>query len=104
MDSPNPFFGLHAAVTRQRADGQPGPQGWYPQERIGLLEALQAYTTGPAFTAGMEDHIGMLAPGYLADLIVLERDPFIILADELRDLRPCATMLGGDWVFRGTSG
>ena len=104
VDSPNPFFGLHAAVTRQRADGQPGPQGWYPQERIGLLEALQAYTTGPAFTAGMEDHIGMLAPGYLADLIVLERDPFIILTDELRDLRPCATMLGGDWVFRGTSG
>jgi predicted amidohydrolase YtcJ len=100
VDSPNPFFGLHAAVTRQRANGYPGPDGWYPQERIGLLEALKAYTSGAAYITGMEDRLGMLAPSYLADLIVLEKDPFSIPTEELRGLAPTATMLGGDWVYQ----
>jgi len=99
VDSPNPFHGLHAAITRQRADGMPAPEGWYPQERIPLIEALKAYTTGAAYTAGMENRIGMLAPGFLADLIVLPKDPFSIPPAELRDLKPSATMLGGEWVY-----
>ncbi|MFN2146473.1 MAG: amidohydrolase, partial [Anaerolineales bacterium] len=100
VDTPNPFAGLHAAVTRQRGNGYPGPEGWYPQERLTLMEALTAYTRGPAYTAGMEDRLGMLAPGYLADLIVLEEDLFKIPLHDLQHLAPVATMVGGEWVYR----
>jgi predicted amidohydrolase YtcJ len=99
VDSPNPFYGLHAAVSRKTADGEPGPEGWYSEEKLSLMEALQAYTSGPAYTSGMEDHLGVLAPGFLADLIVLDQDPFTLPVDDLRHLKPSATMLGGDWVF-----
>lgn len=101
VESPNPFWGLHAAVTRQRADGAPGPQGWYPVQRLSVEAALQAYTTGAAFAAGVEDHQGMLAPGYLADLIVLGADPFNCPPEQIRNITPLATMVGGDWVWQG---
>jgi hypothetical protein len=100
VESPNPFRGLHAAVTRQRADGSPGPQGWRPEQRLTLQEAWQGFTAGPAYLAGMESGLGRLAPQYLADLIVLERDPFAIVSQELVDLRPTATMVGGEWVWQ----
>jgi hypothetical protein len=99
VESPNPFWGLHAAVTRRRKDGSPGPQGWIPEQRIGLQAALLAYTQGAAYAAGMEHRLGKLAPDYLADLIVLEQDPFECEPDELYKLRPSATMVAGEWVF-----
>ena len=98
--SPNPFWGLHAAVTRRRPDGSPGPQGWYPEQRLSLEQALQGYTTGAAYAAGWEDRLGRLAPGYLADLIVLESDPFECSPQELHTLKPSGTMIGGEWVFQ----
>jgi len=100
VDTPNPFLGLHAAVTRRRADGGPGPQGWYPEQRLTLEQALHAYTTGAAYAAGWEDRLGKLAPGYLADLIILESDPFTCPSDDLRTIQPTATMVGGNWVYR----
>ena len=99
VESPNPFLGLHAAVTRRRADGLPGEEGWHPEQRLSLLEALHAFTTGPAYAAGMEGRLGKLAPGYLADLIVLEVDPFSCDPHELRFIQPLLTMVGGEWVF-----
>ncbi len=99
VESPNPFWGLHAAVTRCRADGHPGVDGWYPEQRLTLEEALAGFTTGPAYAAGMEDRLGKLAPGFLADLLVLEQDPFHIPAEDLRSLLPQATMVGGEWKF-----
>jgi predicted amidohydrolase YtcJ len=48
----------------------------------------------------MEDRLGRLAPGYLADLIVLDKDPFLCAPEELRNIRPTATMIGGEWVYR----
>jgi predicted amidohydrolase YtcJ len=100
VESPNPFLGLHAAVTRRHADGRPGPEGWHAGERLPLADALAGFTTGAAYAAGMETKQGRLAPGYLADLIVLEHDPFAIDAHELQHLAPSATMLGGEWVWR----
>lgn len=100
VESPNPFFGLHAAVTRQRADGSPDPNGWYPEQKITLQEALEAYTLGPAYTAGMENRLGRLSPGYLADLIVLDQDPFAISPFDLYALEASATMIGGEWVWQ----
>ncbi len=88
VESPNPFWGLHAAVTRQRADGSPGPDGWYPEQRLTRQEALLAFTLGPAYAAGMEDRLGKLAPGFLADLLVLDDDPFNCEPDTLREIIP----------------
>ena len=100
VESPNPFWGVHAAVTRQRADNSPGPEGWHPQQRLSVMEAMQAYTTGAAYAAGMEDRLGILKPGYLADLLALDTDPFTCDPGELKDIVPQSTMLGGDWVYR----
>ena len=76
VENPNPFHGLHAAVTRRRVDGSPGRDGWFPEQRLTVGEALEGFTTGPAYAAGMEDHLGRLSAGFLADLIVVETDPF----------------------------
>ncbi|MEX2161276.1 MAG: amidohydrolase [Anaerolineales bacterium] len=100
VESPNPFLGLHAAITRRRADGTPGADGWLPKQRLALEEALAAFTFGPAYLARMETRLGRLAPGYLADLIVLEQDPFAMDGHDIRHVRPVATMVGGDWVWR----
>jgi len=101
VELPNPFRGLHAAVTRRRADGSPGEQGWYPAQRLSVMEALHGFTTGAAYAAGMEDRLGRLAPGCLADLIVLDTDPFGCDPHELRLIRPVRTMVAGEWVFGG---
>jgi len=96
----NPFLGLHAAVTRQRVDGSPGPQGWYGEQRLTLQEALEGFTIGPAYAAGVEDRLGQLAAGYLADLIVLDNDPFLCDLADLHSIQPVATMIGGEWVWQ----
>jgi hypothetical protein len=100
VESPNPFWGLHAAVTRQRLDGSPGPEGWYPAQKLTLLEALRGFTYGPAYTAHADDRMGKLAPGYLADLLVLDRDPFSCEPEAIKEIRPLMTMVGGEWIFR----
>jgi predicted amidohydrolase YtcJ len=100
VESPNPFLGLHAAVTRQRPDGQPGASGWYPKQRMHLADALRAYTTGPAYAAGLEDRLGKLAPGCYADLIALTHDPFALPPQDLHAVLPAATMVGGEWVWQ----
>jgi len=100
VEVPNPFLGLHAAVTRQRADGSPGPGGWYGEQRLTLQEALAGFTIGPAYAAGVEDRLGQLAAGYLADLIVLDDDPFLCDLADLHSLQPVATMIAGEWVWQ----
>ena len=100
VEKPNPFQGIHAAVTRRRADGSPGEQGWHPEQRLTLTEALHGFTSGAAYAAGMEDRLGRLAPGCLADLIVLEHDPFQVPPHDLQHLLPTATMVSGEWVYR----
>jgi predicted amidohydrolase YtcJ len=100
VESPNPFWGLHAAVTRRRPDGSPTPDGWYPDQKLGTLEALYAYTTGAAYAAGQESRQGKAAAGYLADLIVLEKDPLYCDLKEIRGLLPVSTMVSGKWVFQ----
>ncbi|MCI0522015.1 MAG: amidohydrolase [Chloroflexi bacterium] len=99
VESPNPFWGVHAAVTRRRLDGSPGVQGWYPEQRLKVDEALLAYTQGAAYAAGMEDRLGRLREGFYADLLALETDPFTCAAEELANLRPAGTMIHGEWAF-----
>jgi hypothetical protein len=96
VESPNPFWGLHAAVVRQRPDGTP----WHPELAVDLETALRAYTLGPALAAGMGQRQGKLSPGSLGDLIVLERDPLTAPLDALRDMRPVGVLVGGVWRLR----
>jgi predicted amidohydrolase YtcJ len=100
VETPNPFAGIHAAVTRRLPDGRPGPEGWIPSERITLPEALRAYTRGSAFAGGLEKDAGSLEVGFLADLLVIETDLFSARPEEIAEVRPVATMVGGTWRFR----
>lgn len=93
----DPFLGLYAAVTRRREDGAPGPDGWVPAQKLTLHEALRAFTWGAAYAAGMEDRLGLLQPGYLADLAVLDRDIFAQPPEALRETRVTRTMVDGAW-------
>ena len=99
VESPNPFLGIYAAVTRRRADGSPSAEGWYAEQRLSMAEAWAGYTLGAAYAAYMEDRLGRLAPNHLADLIVLEKDPFICNPNDLLTLESSATMIGGEWVY-----
>lgn len=100
VESPNPFLGIHAAVTRRRADGSPGTHGWHPEQRLDLQQALQGYTLGAAYAAYTEKQQGRLVEGCFADLIVLHEDPFSVDPDRLGGLRSSATMIDGEWVYQ----
>ena len=100
VESPNPFLGIHAAVTRRRLDGSPNQQGWYPEQKISVQQAIEAFTTGAAYSAGWEKTLGMLKKDYLADLILLEKDPFLSEPDELAEMKPIGTLIQGNWVHR----
>ena len=103
VESPNPFWGLHAATTRCRLDGYPGNNGWHPEQRISLEYALEGYTTGASFAAGRETDLGKIAPGYRADMILLPIDPIATSLDNLRTIEPFATMVGGTWVWKSAN-
>jgi predicted amidohydrolase YtcJ len=101
VETPDPIQGLAAAVTRRQADGSPGVDGWVPDQRIDIGEALAAYTTGAAYAAGTESRQGRLDLGYAADLVVLDRDPFEVESVRISELTVLGTMVSGDWSYRG---
>jgi len=102
-DSPvedlNVMKGIHAAVTRRRADGSPGPDGWYPEQRLTVAEAVYAYTTGAAYASGEEAIKGTLSPGKLADLVVLSQDIFTVDPMAILETKVLATMFDGQFVY-----
>ncbi len=95
----SPISGIDAAVTRRTIDGK-NPGGWFPEQRIGVTEALAAYTTGAAWAAFEEKEKGTLAPGMLADFVVLSRDILSVPREEIAETRVEATVVGGRIVFR----
>jgi predicted amidohydrolase YtcJ len=99
----DPVLGIFAAVTRQPPDGEPA-MGWYPEERLTVQEALEAYTVNAAYAAFQEDWKGQLRPGYVADLVVLSHDPFEVPPEAIKDIRVWRTMVAGRWVYRGGDG
>ena len=90
----DPWAGVCAGVLRT-IDERPA---WHPEQRVALEEALVATCVNPAWLTGDERRRGKLLPGYAADLVVLDRDPFDVEPGELPELRVVATMLGGRWV------
>ncbi|MBN1202721.1 MAG: amidohydrolase [Anaerolineae bacterium] len=95
-----PLKGIFAAVTRRRPDGQPGPDGWYPEGRLDMDTTLRAFTQGPAYAAGLEHDLGQLSPGFLADLVVLDRDLYTVPPEEILETQVVGTLIGGAWKHR----
>jgi predicted amidohydrolase YtcJ len=98
VESPNPFPGLSAAISRQDMSGQP-QGGWIPSERLTLGQALQAYTRGAAYAGFAEDRIGALEPGEWADFIIVDRDPTQVDAQSLAKTQVLETWVAGKKVF-----
>ena len=94
----NPLTGLKAAVTRQTLDGK-HPNGWLPEQKITLDEALRAYTFGSAYAEFAEKVKGTLVPGKLADLVMLDRDIYKIDPAQIDQARVILTVLDGRVVF-----
>ena len=99
VETPDVMQGIYAAVTRRRADGYPGAEGWYPEECVSVAEAVYAYTLGAAYAGGEEAIKGSLAPGKLADITVLERDIFTVAAEEILTTPITYTIVGGEVVY-----
>jgi predicted amidohydrolase YtcJ len=95
---PTPLEGIYAAVTRRTLDDA-HPDGWVPEQKITVEEALRAYTAGGAFAAFEEDRKGVLAAGRLADLVLVDRDLTRTPPEGIRDARVVLTMVGGQVVY-----
>ena len=95
---PTPLEGIYAAVTRRTLDGA-HPDGWVPEQKITLEEALRAYTSGAAYAEYMEAEKGTIARGMLADLTLIDRDLTNIPPETIRDARILKTIVGGRVVF-----
>jgi len=93
-----PLEGIYGAVTRRTLDDR-HPGGWVPEQRITVEEALRAYTVGAAYAAFREKELGMLAPGMLADLVLIDRDLTRVAPETIRDARVMLTMVGGRVVY-----
>jgi predicted amidohydrolase YtcJ len=91
---PTPLEGIYAAVTRRTLDGA-HPDGWHPAQRIGVEDALRAYTTGAAYASFEERDKGALTRGMLADFVILDRDITRVAPETIRDARVMATVVGG---------
>ncbi|PYO96006.1 MAG: amidohydrolase [Gemmatimonadetes bacterium] len=95
----DPILGVYAAVTRRTLDGK-NPNGWVPEQKISVGEALRAYTAGNAYATFDESKRGILAPGADADLVVLDRNLFALPSDSLDRARVRYTIVGGRVVYR----
>ncbi|MDQ3074705.1 MAG: amidohydrolase family protein [Pseudomonadota bacterium] len=104
VESPNPFPGLAAAVSRQDIEGQPAG-GWRPQERVSFAAALAGFTRGAAYASFAEDRIGSLDAGKHADFILVDRDISTVDPQALARTQVLETWVGGTKVWqRGASG
>jgi len=101
VESPNPFAGLAAAITRQDAQSQP-PGGWLPGEKISLLQAFGAFTRGAAYAAFEETRLGTLERGRMADFLFIDRDIFAagVTPQQIRGTQVLETWVGGRKVWQ----
>jgi hypothetical protein len=96
----DPIQGIHAAVTRRQPDGSPGPDGWYPQQRLSVEEAVHGFTLGAAYASGEEDIKGSIAPGKLADFAVLSQDIFASEPMDILNTSVEMTVFDGKIVYQ----
>jgi len=96
---PTPLEGIYAAVTRRTLDDA-HPDGWYPEQKIGIEDALRGYTSGSAYASFEENDKGTLARGKLADFVMIDRDLTAIPPATIREARIVMTVVGGQIVHR----
>jgi hypothetical protein len=94
----NPMEGLYAAVTRKDRLGEEG-EGWHPEQKIKMEEAIKYYTLGSAYSQFMEDRKGMIKTGFLADIVIVDRDLLTISENEIMKTRVDYTITGGKVVY-----
>lgn len=95
---PTPLEGIYAAVTRRTLDDK-HPEGWVPEQKITVEDALRAYTTGGAYASFQEHETGSLKAGKLADIVIIDRDLTRIPPETIRDAKIEYTIVGGGVVF-----
>jgi predicted amidohydrolase YtcJ len=98
VESPDPWAGWAAAFTRQDANGEPYG-GWRPEEKVTREQAWWAFTQGASYAGFAEDKFGRLAPGQLADFIIVERDPTLSSPSDLRQTKVEETWVGGYKIY-----
>ncbi len=98
----NPMLGLYAAVTRATPDGK-NPDGWIPEEKITLSEAVEAYTLGSAFAEFQENEKGSITPGKLADMVLLSENIFDLKPEAIGNVKVETTIVGGKIVYGGAA-
>jgi predicted amidohydrolase YtcJ len=94
----SPILGIYAAVTRATLDGK-HPDGWFPEQRLTVEEALRAYTYGSAYAAFQEHEKGSITPGKLGDVVVLSQDLFSIPSANIKGSHVVMTIVGGRIVY-----
>lgn len=90
--------GLYAAVTRKDRKGEDG-EGWFHEQKLTMEEAIKYYTWGSAYAQFMEDRKGILKPGYLADIVIVDRDLLTIPENEIMQTKIDYTIVGGKVVY-----
>ena len=95
----DPLSGIYAAVTRRTLDGK-NPEGWFPEQRISLEEAIKGYTINGAYAEFAEREKGSIEKGKLADLVVIDRNLFSIPPEEIREAKVKITILDGEIVYQ----
>jgi predicted amidohydrolase YtcJ len=94
----NPMEGLYAAVTRKDRLGEEG-EGWFPEQKITMEEAIKYYTLGSAYAQFMNDRKGMIKKGYLADIVIVDKDLLTIPESEIMKTKVDYTIVGGKVVY-----
>ncbi|WP_239257201.1 amidohydrolase [Listeria ilorinensis] len=98
IETPNPFYGIHAAVTRTASQDLNG-QRYFVEEALSVYEAIHSYTTKTATISYKEGERGKIAPGYVADFTMTREDPFQVEEARLRELEVIRTVVAGKTVF-----
>jgi hypothetical protein len=98
----NPMLTLYAAVTRATLDGR-NPKGWFPEQKLTIKEAIEAYTMGSAYAEFQENEKGSITPGKLADMVLLSDDVLNIDPVKIRDVKVLKTWVGGKQTFDSDS-
>jgi predicted amidohydrolase YtcJ len=96
----NPMLTLYAAITRATLDGK-NPNGWFPEQKLTVAEAVQAYTMGSAYAEFQDHEKGSITPGKLADMVILSDDIFKIDPVKIRDVKVLKTFVGGKLIYEG---
>ncbi|SDY48825.1 amidohydrolase [Tindallia californiensis] len=95
VETPDVFYGIYAAVNRKDREGNP-KNGWLPEQALTVEEAIKTYTVNAAYASYEENDKGSLTEGKLADMVLVDKDPFVVDPMELKDISVCMTMVGGE--------